>query len=350
MFAFSELRIPLVAAPMAGGPSTPELVAAVAEVGGTGFLAAGYKTPEALREQIERLRATTPVFGVNLFVPGTQQDRAEEVAAYRAELSGEAERYAVTLPGTDPSDRDRFEEKLDLLEREPVPIVSFTFGPPSAEVVRRLHEVGTHVVATVTTVDEAARAERDGADTLTVQGSDAGGHRASFHVDTPDDGVSTLDLLTRVRKTTDLPLVAAGGITDGSGIAEALRAGAVAVQLGTAYLRCPESGASQPHKDALADPRFTETRVTRAFSGRNARGLRNRFIDEHDATAPAAYPEVNQLTKPLRAAAVAQADQDGLALWAGTGYRAASAEPAARITTRLWEEAGSPVPGEFTRH
>ncbi|GAB3559535.1 nitronate monooxygenase [Actinopolyspora lacussalsi] len=349
MFDFSELRLPVIAAPMAGGPSTPELVAAVAAAGGTGFLAAGYKTPETLREQIERVRGEVPVFGVNLFVPGPPSDRAEEVAAYLAELRGEAERYAAKLPQPDPADRDRFEEKLDLLEREPVPIVSFTFGPPPAEVVQRLHRVGTHVVAGVTTVDEALHAERNGADTLTVQGTEAGGHRATFHPDTPDDEVSTLELLVRVRAATELPLLAAGGISDGIDIANALRAGATAVQLGTAFLRCPEAGTNGPHKDALIDPRFAETTVTRAFSGRNARGLRNRFIAEHDATAPAAYPEVNQLTKPLRAAAAAQADQDGLALWAGTGYREVSDDSAGRIATRLWEEAGSPVPGDFAR-
>lgn len=339
MFTLSELEVPVIAAPMAGGPSTPALVATVAGAGGTGFLAAGYKTPETLEKQFAEVRAQRVTnFGVNLFVPGEPQDKPDAVTAYRAELEGEAERYGATTPETDPADRDRFEEKVDLLERDPVAMVSFTFGPPPEQVVARLRGVGTLVVASVTSLEEGRIAEQRGVDALAVQGSEAGGHRATYDVEAPDDGVSTLELLGRVSAHSALPLIAAGGCHDGAGVVRALRAGATAVQLGTAFLRCPESGAAQPHKDALADPRFPETTVTRAFSGRNARGLRNRFIAEHDATAPAAYPEVNQLTKPLRAAATAQADQDGLALWAGIGYRAATAEPAARIVTGLWEE------------
>ncbi|MHA6797992.1 nitronate monooxygenase [Bounagaea algeriensis] len=340
MFTFAGLELPIVAAPMAGGPSTPELVAAVAEAGGAGFLAAGYKAPETVQEQIRELRQRrVSAFGVNLFVPGEPVHEPAAVEAYREELRGEAERYSVQLPEADPADRDRFDEKLELLERDPVPVVSFTFGPPPQQAVRRLRAVGTCVVATVTTVDEARIAERRGVDVLAVQGYQAGGHRATFEVDAAGDGAGTLELLERVRADSALPLVAAGGLSDGGDIVRALRTGATAAQLGTAYLRCPESGAAQSHKDALADPRRGETRVTRAFSGRPARGLRNRFLDEHDEAAPAAYPEVNQLTKPLRAAAAARSDPEGLALWAGTGYRAASADSAEHITRRLWQQA-----------
>lgn len=340
MFTFSGLSRPLVAAPMAGGPSTPDLVVAVAEAGGAGFLAAGYKTPEVLDEQIDAVRARAGAsFGVNLFVPGELSAAADAVAAYRCELRDEAERYSVELPDTDPTDRDRFDEKLELLRDKPVPVVSFTFGPPSRDAVAALHEVDTCVVATVTTVEEARVAEQRGADALTVQGCEAGGHRATFEVGDVADEVGTFGLLQRVRTASSLPLVAAGGLGTGADIANVLGAGAVAAQLGTAYLRSPESGASQPHKDALADPARTETTVTRAFSGRPARGLRNRFLDEHHETAPAAYPEVNQLTKPLRAAAARQRDPGGLALWAGTGHRRASIAPAGEITRRLWQEA-----------
>ncbi len=340
MFTFTELDLPVVAAPMAGGASAPALVTAVVETGGAGFLAAGYKTPAALETQIHELRKhRVSAFGVNLFVPGDPVSKPEAVAAYRQELRTEAERYAARLPVTDPADRDHFDEKLDLLIRDPVPIVSFTFGPPPQQAVRRLHAVDTCVVATVTTTGEARIAEQRGVDALTVQGFQAGGHRATFDVDTAADSVGTFELLERVRANSALPLIAAGGLSDGDDIVGALRTGATAVQLGTAYLRCPESGAWQSHKDALADPRRDETMVTRAFSGRPARGLRNRFLDEHDQAAPAAYPDVNQLTAPLRAAAAAQGDPEGLALWAGTGYRAARAESAEHITRRLWREA-----------
>lgn len=340
MFALSDLRVPVVAAPMAGGPSTPALVTAVADAGGLGFLAAGYKTPQVLQRQIAEVRARADVFGVNVFVPGESAADSAAVESYRRRLREQAAGYGTELPQPDPADRDAFEDKLDLLQRDPVPVVSFTFGAPPVEAVRRLHAVGTSVVATVTTPAEARTAEERGSDALAVQGCEAGGHRGTFTVDAPDDGVGLLDVLARVRAGTSLPLIAAGGLGTGADIARALAAGADAVQLGTAYLRCPESGASQPHKDALADP-HRETLVTRAFSGRLARGLRNRFLDEHHEAAPAAYPEVNQLTKPLRAAAAARGDVEGLALWAGTKHGDATTESAATVTRRLWREAST---------
>lgn len=340
MFAFSDLDVPIVAAPMAGGPSTAALAGAVASAGGLGYLAAGYKTPEALEKQIAEVRAQdVRAFGVNLFVPGPPAKLPYAVAVYRKELRAEADRYDTDLPPTDPEDRDWFEAKLELLLRDPVPTVSFTFGLPSQEAVAQLHDADTSVVATVTTVDEALEAQELGVDALALQGVEAGGHRATHSLDRPDEGLPVLDLLARVRPHTDLSLIAAGGLSTGADIARVLGAGASAAQLGTAFLRSPESGAVQAHKDALADPRFTATTITRAFSGRLARGLRNRFIAEHDATAPAAYPEVNQLTKPLRAAAAQQTDPDGLALWAGTAYRHATTESAVDITRGLWDEA-----------
>lgn len=339
MFDLTTLRTPIVAAPMAGGASTPALAAAVGRAGGLGFLAAGYKTPEAVAARIRELRELSAApFGVNLFVPGPVPD-VDSIAAYRAELAAEAARYDVELPEPDPSDDDRWDDKVSLLLADPVPVVSFTFGPPPADVVADLHRVGTYVVGTVTSVTEARAVAALGVDALCVQGPEAGGHSGMHDPYAPPPAVPLLELLAAVRSETSLPLIAAGGLATGADIAAALRAGARAVQLGTAYLRTPESGAKPTHKRALADPRFSETAMTRAFSGRPARGLRNRFIADHDPTAPIGYPLVNQLTQPLRAAAASRDDPDGLALWAGTGYRHASETPAETLTTDLWESA-----------
>lgn len=340
MFDPSGVTVPIVQAPMAGGPSTVELAAAVSGAGGLGFLAAGYKLPQMLADEIDRLRARTAgPFGVNVFVPQPAPGTAERIAAYRAELYGEAERYAVTLPVPAPEDDDHWADKIALLVRRPVPVVSFTFGAPTASAVHDLHAVHTYLIGTVTSLDEARIAHERGVDALCVQGPGAGGHRGTYDPAAEPGTTPLPELLATIRRTVPLPVLASGGLATGADIAAVLDAGAWAAQLGTAYLRTHESGAQPVYKAALADARFTETTVTRAFSGRPARGLRNGFIDRHDATAPAGYPQVNQLTRPLRAAAAARGDADGLSLWAGTGYRRATDEPAEALTARLWREA-----------
>ena len=344
MFTLDSLTVPIIAAPMAGGPSTPELVAAAAEAGGAGFLAAGYKTVAGIAKEIARVRgAMSPPFGVNLFVPAgpASQDEnwARDVEAYRRALQPEADRYHCTIPEPDAADRDGWEEKIAVLLQDPVPIVSFTFGCPDRTIIEELQRVGSFVVVSVTNAPEAALATERGADALCVQGPKAGGHRA-MHELAQSPGSTGLEILLReVRGVSDLSLIAAGGITRGEHVAAALEAGAKAVQVGTVLLRSPESGALTLHKDALASDRFADTMVTRAFSGRFARGLVNRFMRDYHGVAPAAYPEVNQLTRPLRAAAAAVGDPGGMALWAETGYRDARVAPAAEIITTLWQEA-----------
>ncbi len=188
---------------------------------------------------------------------------------------------------------------------------------------------------TVTSPAEAAEAASAGADCLCVQGPEAGAHRGTFaNDDRPAAEPGLVPLMGEVRRVTDLPLIAAGGISGGSTVATALAAGATAVLCGTAFLRCPESGAHPAYKAALADPRFNQTAVTRAFSGRPARGLVNRFMRDHPA-APAAYPEINNATRPLRSAAAAAGDVERMSLWAGKGYRAAAACPAAEVVAAL---------------
>ncbi|NUS93523.1 MAG: nitronate monooxygenase [Nocardia sp.] len=325
MFEFGDLAVPIVAAPMAGGPSTPELVAGVAAAGGLGFLAAGYKTPEAVALQIREVRARTDAaFGVNLFVPQRNSYDIAAVEQYREKLGDTARRYDIEVPEVREFDDDRFAAKVDLMVDQRVPVVSLTFGLPPVETVRRLRDAGSTVIATVTTPDEARAAVAAEVDALCLQGPDGGGHRGTFAVEDEPGTTPLIDLLDEITAQCPLPVVAAGGISDGAHIVEALAHGAVAVQLGTAFLRSTESGARTAHKDALADPRFTETVVTRVFSGRPARGLANEFIAEY-RTAPAAYPQIHHLTSPIRAAAAEKYIAGFLALWAGTGFRAAAA-------------------------
>jgi nitronate monooxygenase len=257
------------------------------------------------------------------------------VASYVAGLEADGHRLGVSL-GAPTWDDDEWNEKIaDLVER-PVAVVSFSFGCPSAQLVARLRDAGSQVWITVTDEHEAAVAVRAGADRLIVQGAEAGAHRGTFTNDVSLDvtGRGLLDLLEAVRRVTDLPLVAAGGIMSADDVDAAVGAGAVAVQCGTAFLRCPESGAHPVHKAALADPRFERTAMTRAFSGRPARGLVNEFMLAHP-DAPAAYPEINNATRPLRAAAAAAGDVHRLSLWAGAGHRQATDRPVAEVVRML---------------
>src|SRR5919201_5033239 len=262
-FVLDQLEHPIVQAPMGGGPSTPALAAAVAEAGGLGFLAAGYKTTDAVRADIAELRGLTArPFGVNLFAPPGPEADPAELDRYAAELREEAERYGVKV-GEPHHDDDSYEEKLALVVEERVGIVSFTFGCPADEDILRLHDAGVEAWVTVTTPGEAAFATEAGSDTLVVQGIEAGGHRASFDDDRPGD-LGLLALLQLVGEVTELPLVATGGIATGRGVAAVLAAGASAAQLGSVLMLADEAGTSAPHREALAGAE--PTALTRAFT------------------------------------------------------------------------------------
>ena len=328
-----ELPTPIVLAPMAGGPSTPELAGAVCTAGGLGFLAAGYLTAPDTAARIAALRELTgAAFGVNLFVPGAPTP-AEHFAGYLDRLG---RHYPL---GAARFDADGWDEKLELLTTDPVPVVSCTFGCPSQERIERLHRAGSEVWITVTSVAEARIAVAAGADVLVAQGAEAGGHRGGFTDHPDDDGIDPLGILVLIqllRATVDAPVVAAGGIATGAGIAAALAAGAAATQLGTAFLRCPETGTSALHRDALEID--TPTMLTRAFSGRRARGLRNQFILDN-TDAPAAYPEIHYATGPLRAQARADDNADAVNLWAGQAHPLTEEIPAADLVRKLHEDA-----------
>ncbi|AXE85820.1 nitronate monooxygenase [Streptomyces sp. Go-475] len=330
--------LPIVQAPMAGGVSVPQLAAAVCEAGGLGFLAAGYKTADGMYEEIKQLRSLTGrPFGVNLFMPQPEYADPAAVDVYAHQLAGEATWYEAELGDPDSGRDDGYETKLAVLRDNPVPVVSFHFGAPSREVVDGLHRVGTFVLVTATTPDEARAVERAGADAVIAQGVEAGGHQGT-HRDIPEtdgSGIGLLSLVAQIREAVNLPIIAAGGIMRGGQIAAVLAAGASAAQLGTAFLATPESGANALHKQALTNPLFVRTELTRAFSGRPARGLVNRFLREHGPYAPAAYPEIHHLTSPLRKAAAKAGDAQGMALWAGQGHRMARELPAGQLVEVL---------------
>lgn len=328
--------LPVAAAPMAGGPTGVALARAVRSAGAFPFLAGGYKTAEALAEQITALRGDGGAFGVNLFVPDPNAalDRGAFVA-YARELEEDAARYGIQLSAEPVSDDDHWAQKLELLATEPVPVVSLTFGLPPAADIARLRAAGSTVLATVTSPEEARAAQEAGVDGLVGQGSDAGGHSATYTPQRPLQPGSTPELVRRIRAAVPLPVIGTGGVDGPAAVREILAAGAESVAVGTLLLRTDESGASQTHKDALANPRFTETRITRAFTGRPARALCNAFIDRHDTHAPAGYPAIHHLTRALRQAAAQAGDPELLHLWAGTGWQHATTGPAADIVARL---------------
>jgi nitronate monooxygenase len=325
---------PVVAAPMAGGPTTPELVLAAAGAGSLGFLAGGYLTADALGEQLAKVRARTELYGVNLFAPHPMPVDRRAYAAYRDLIGAEAERYGVALPAEPVEDDDAWQDKIDLLADHPAPIVSFTFGIPDAASLAVLRAAGSLLVQTVTSVDEARQAGEAGLDALAVQASAAGGHSGTLTPEVIPPVRPLTDLVREVRAAVSLPVLGAGGIASADDVSAVLATGADAAVVGTVLLLADESGSSAAHRVGLAD-HSRETAVMRAWTGRPARGLRNAFSDAYDASSPSGYPALHHLTRPLRRAAAAAADAERVNLWAGTGYRAAREAPTAEILAGL---------------
>ncbi|GAA3305210.1 nitronate monooxygenase [Dactylosporangium vinaceum] len=332
MSALLGVSSPVLAAPMAGGPSTPSLVLAAARAGSLGFLAAGYRTAADLAAQLDQVRGA---FGVNVFAPNPVPVDPEAFRRYARELQPEADAFGLDLAGAAPVENDDdWAAKIDLLLARPVPVVSFTFALPPAATVAALRRTGSVVLQTVTSTVEARGAALVGVDGLIVQSCAAGAHSGTF---TPAELPADRDLADVVRAVgavVDLPLIAAGGIGTPADVTAALAAGAQHVMVGTALLRTDESGAGAVHRAALAAG-AGETVLTRAFSGRPARALRNGFVDRHHASAPSGYPAVHHLTTPLRRAAAQAGDADRVNLWAGTGFRHARTGPAAAALDHL---------------
>jgi len=336
MFSLADIDVPIVQAPMAGGASTPALAAAVAEAGGLGFLAAGYKSADAARADIQELRSLSDrPFGVNLFAPPGRAPDGALVDVYAGRL-----RAAGAEPVGEPRhDDDGWSEKLDLVRELRVAVVSFVFGCPSREEIDALHAAGCAVWVTVTTGAEAAVARDAGADALVAQGVEAGGHRGTWDDAAPGD----LGLIALLQAATcDDPVVATGGIATPEAVAAVRAAGAAAAQIGTALMLAPEAGTAAAHRAAIKDGR-EPTALTRAFTGRTARGIVNDFMRAHDAYAPSAYPDIHYVTQPLRKAARERGDASTLHLWAGQAYPLAREEPAAETVRRLSAGAASPA-------
>jgi nitronate monooxygenase len=332
---------PIVQAPMGGGPSTPDLVAAVSNAGGLGSLGAPYLAPQQILEAIKRIRALTDKpFAVNLFAVGYQTENTVDPAPMLAILSEAHAALGLPTPTLPVLPPDPFEAQLAAVPEARPPIFSFTFGLPTSEHIAQLRASGIATIGTATTVEEARLLAEAAIDGVLAQGAGAGAHRGTFAGRFEDAMIPTMELVRQISSAVRLPVMASGGIMDGADIAAALGAGASAAALGTAFLACPESGASEPYKKAILAARVDATVITRAFSGRPARGLPNPFIEtmrrHEDAILP--YPLQNALTRAMRAAAAQRGDSGYLSLWAGIGVARARALPAGELVRRLASE------------
>jgi nitronate monooxygenase len=336
VLGFWDIAVPIVGAPMAGGPGTPALAAAVSNAGGLGFIPGGHRTADEFAADIAAARAaTTGPLGVNLFVPQPSVADWLQLEYYAEELVEIAEHYQVEVGRPEYGDDDDWERKLEVVADVRPELVSFTFGVPPPDVIHRLGALGLLVMVTVTSAYEAGVAVAAGADSLVVQGPAAGGHCGTFAPDMQPANESLHQLLARIGGAHDVPLIAAGGLGTARDVTDVLNRGAVAAQVGTALLLADEAGTNPAHRTAMKNPLFATTAVTRAFSGRYARGLENDFTRMLDNVAPLGYPEVNQMTSPIREAAAALEDPNGFPLWAGTSFQHAQAGPAADIIAGL---------------
>jgi nitronate monooxygenase len=334
---------PIILAPMAGGPGTPELAAAVANAGGMGSLGCAYQTAEQAATTIRRTRElTSKPINVNLFAggfDGNAQIDPQPMLAILAEVHRELALEPPTLPA---APANRFREQLDVVLEARPEVSSFTFGIPAAKEISRLRSRGILVLGTATTMAEARLLQQAGVDGIVAQGAEAGAHRGTFATPFEASMVPTLELVRQIRATASVPVIASGGLMDGRDIRRALEAGAAAVQLGTAFLASPECGASPAYKNAVLNAKSDTTVITRAFSGRPARGLRNEFIARLEGREAAIlpFPLQNALTRAMRTAAAIRGVAGFLSLWAGQGVTRARCLPAGELVRKLVEEMG----------
>lgn len=332
---------PIIQAPMAG-VSTPALAAAVSNSGGLGSLGVGASNVEQAKAMISATRAlTSRAFNVNLFCHRRATADAIREAAWLAYLAPRFAEFGARPPAALREIYQTFvgnEPMLDMLLKERPAVVSFHFGLPAAEWIARFRATGIVTLATATNSAEAAECERAGVDAIVAQGVEAGGHRGVFEPERGDDGIGTFALVRMLVQQCRLPVIAAGGIMDGAGIAAAMRLGAAGVQLGTAFVLCPESSANAAYREQMKSERAHHTRITAAISGRPARGLPNRMYDQDKAPPLPDYPIAYDAAKALHAAASAKGDHEFAAYWAGQGAPLARELPAAELMGRLVEE------------
>jgi nitronate monooxygenase len=323
-----HIQFPIIQAPMAGGPTTVKLVAEVANFGGLGTIAAGYLSPEQLRDQIKAVKLLTKKqFAVNLFVPSKYTVDTVKVKESLTLLKPILSKLSIpeeypTLPDYE-TDLTVFYDQLKVIVEENIRICTFTFGVPSADILARLKNKSTVVIGTATTVNEAIINERAGMDAVVVQGSEAGGHRGSFEQGHNEGLIGLMSLIPQVADSIKIPVIAAGGIMDARGLIAARMLGANGVQMGTAFLTCKESGANQAHKEAILKASEDQAVLTNSFSGKLARGIKNQFIVDMDGKEHVIpeYPIQNQLTKGIRKQASTLKNSDYMSLWAGQSPR-----------------------------
>jgi nitronate monooxygenase len=334
---------PIIQAPMAGGADPPELVAAVSNADAIGFIGLSYMNPEQIAAAAAAIRTqTSRPFGVNLFAPLPAGDSNKNPDTMLARLAPYFAELGLPAPSMPISVSYSFEQQLAAGLESGASCFSFTFGVFPESAVRAIRARKLFLIGTATTVEEAIQLEKLGVDAIVAQGSEAGGHRGTFAGDFASGMVGGMALVPQVVDAVRVPVIASGGIMDGRGIVAALALGASAVQMGTAFLTCKEAGIPDAYKEAILNAREDQTRVTRAFSGRPARGIVNRFMKEvefdHADDAILSFAVQNALTRPLRAAAAKQGRAEFLSLWAGQGVRMARRQSAAELVARLAQE------------
>ncbi|MDF2721777.1 MAG: nitronate monooxygenase [Paenibacillus sp.] len=336
------IAFPILQAPMAGGPTTPELVAAVSNAGGMGNLGAGYLSPDQIRSAVTDIRQRTDrPFGVNLFIP----DQAGESDAATSDMNDYLDRFRTKFGiATHPSIvkvAESFEEQAAVLLELNVPVFSFTFGIPPLDLIEAMRQRGTFVIGTATTVEEGIRLEKAGVDAIVAQGSEAGGHRGTFVHQAADSLIGTMALVPQMVDQASVPVIASGGIMDGRGLVASLALGASAVQMGTVFLASPESGAHAAYKQQIMASNEDMTEVTQVYSGKAARGIRTAFMNEmrgYSGPIPA-YPIQNAMTRDIRQAAAKANDPEYMSLWAGQGLRLAKNVAAAEVVKQTVDQA-----------
>jgi|SRR5215212_2215218 len=334
-----RIRHPIILAPMGGGPGTPRLAAAVSNAGGLGSLAGGYLAPDQITAEIAATRGlTSGPINVNLFAGGYHESTDRDPSPILQLLSGIHAELQLPPPVMPVVGPDPFLDQAAAVLTARPEVFSFTFGIPPVAVMREFQNAGIVTLGTATTLDEAGMLADAGVDAIVAQGAEAGAHRGTFAVPFDQALVPTLDLVRQISKAITKPVIASGGIMTGREIAAALRAGAAAVQLGTAFLACDEAGTSPAYRNALM--KNAGTVITRAYSGRAARGIRNTFIDLVDERDELIlpFPIQNSLTRPMRAAAAKANRAEFLSLWAGTGVAKIRAMPAAELIATLIRE------------
>jgi nitronate monooxygenase len=339
-----NISVPIIQAPMAGGPTSSSLVSAVSNAGGLGMIGAGYMSPSALKQQIQEVkRLTDKPFGVNLFVPTryivddeSLQKANSLLEPIRSDLGVEPPRQ---LPNYD-RDMETFHRQINVILEEKISICSFTFGIPSQELMEKLKKKSIMIIGTATSVQEAIMNEMAGMDAVVVQGVESGGHRGTFLGDPEQSLIGLISLIPQVADNIGIPIIAAGGIMDGRGVMAAKCLGAKCVQMGTAFLVCDESGANLLHKDAIMQSTEDKVVLTKSFSGKLARGVNNHFIEvmkPFEDSFPE-YPLQNELTNGIRKASKEAGNIECMSLWAGQSPRLAKKQSVKELIDNIKHE------------